>query len=101
MAFNGNGGKRRREVFGWVKKAAVFGFGLKTASSIPKPAVAAEEEIANGGRVVTFTVDNLNGEENNKGTFKVQLMPDWAPRGVARFEVRLLLGDCGYRISAW
>ena len=88
MAFDGNnGGRRRREVFGWIKKAAVLGFGVKTAT-IPNPAaVAAEEEMENGGRIVSFTVDNLSGEDGNSGTFKVQLMPDWAPKGTARFEV--------------
>jgi len=78
----GNGGRRRREVFKWAKRTAVLGFGLKTASSLPKAAVAEEQ----GGRIVTFTVDNLSGEEGKTGTFKIQLVNDWAPKGVARFE---------------
>jgi len=80
----GNGGRRRREIFKWAKRTAVLGFGLKTASSLPKAAVAEEQ----GGRIVTFTVDNLSGEEGKTGTFKIQLVNDWAPKGVARFEVR-------------
>jgi len=44
----------------------------------------AEEE--GGGRLVEFTVANLDGEEGATGTFVVQTHPEWAPRGVERFE---------------
>ena len=73
-------------MFGWIKKAAVVGFGFKTASNLPQPVVAAEEEST--GRIITFNVNNLSGEEGKKGTFKIQLVNEWAPRGAARFEVR-------------
>ena len=49
-----------------------------------QPAVAAEERLS--GKVITFQVDNLDGQEGNKGTIKIQLEPKWAPRGAERFE---------------
>ena len=77
-------GGKRREIFGWIKKAAVAGLAFNTASSLPNAVVA--EDAA--GRVVTFNVNNLNGEEGKTGTFKIQVINEWAPRGAARFEVR-------------
>ena len=76
-------GGKRREIFGWIKKAAVAGLAFNTASS--PNAVVAEDA---AGRVVTFNVNNLNGEEGKTGTFKIQVINEWAPRGAARFEVR-------------
>ena len=40
----------------------------------------AEEE----GRLIKFEVENLDG--GSSGTFTVRTRPDWAPRGVERFE---------------
>lgn len=40
----------------------------------------AEEE----GRLIKFEVENLDG--GNSGTFTVRTRPDWAPKGVQRFE---------------
>jgi hypothetical protein len=39
------------------------------------------------GNVVEIRVANLEGQPDSTGTIKIQLRPDWAPRGVARFEV--------------
>ncbi len=47
-------------------------------------AFAEEEE---GGRLIEFTVNNLDGEEGKSGTFVVKTRPDWAPIGAERFEV--------------
>lgn len=82
-------GGKRREVFGWLKKAAIFGVGVRTSNLLQKnkEANAIENEAVNG-RIVTFQVNNLGGEEGKTGTFKIQMAPTWAPRGVARFEVR-------------
>jgi hypothetical protein len=41
------------------------------------------------GRIVSFEIQNLNGIDGKTGNIKIQLAPAWAPRGVARFEVRL------------
>ena len=75
---------RRRAAFDWFKKAVLAGVGLSTATSTVAPASAEDE----AGKIVTFQVDNLDGLPGNTGTFKVQLQPSWAPRGVERFEVR-------------
>lgn len=75
---------RRRAAFSWLKKALLTGVGISTASKLE---VASAEE-ATGGKIVTFTVDNLDGIPGNTGTVKIQLQPEWAPRGVERFEVR-------------
>ena len=77
---------RRRAAFSWLKKAVLTGVGISTASKLEqKAALAADEE---GGKIVTLTVDNLDGEAGKTGTIKIQLQPSWAPRGVERFEVR-------------
>lgn len=39
---------------------------------------------SSGGKIVEIKVSNLDGGES--GTIKIQMKPDWAPRGVARFE---------------
>mmetsp|Transcript_28948 Transcript_28948/g.47815 ORF Transcript_28948/g.47815 Transcript_28948/m.47815 type:complete len:250 (-) Transcript_28948:59-808(-) len=36
------------------------------------------------GKIVEFTVNNLDG--GSSGTIKIQLRPDWSPKGVERFE---------------
>lgn len=38
------------------------------------------------GKKIEFEVSNLGGEEGKKGSFVVQLHPEWAPKGAARFE---------------
>lgn len=77
---------RRRAAFSWLKKAVLTGVGISTASKLEQQAaLAADEE---GGKIVTLTVDNLDGEAGKTGTIKIQLQPSWAPRGVERFEVR-------------
>ena len=78
---------RRREVFGNLKKVIFAGAGV--ASVFKRQAVYAEDS-ATKGRIVEFQVNNLDGEAGKTGTFKLQLIPEWSPRGVARFEVRHL-----------
>jgi hypothetical protein len=63
----------RREVIGVGFTAAVVG---------ALPAIAEE------GSIVELQVANLDGVEGRTGTIKIQMRPDWAPRGVQRFEVQ-------------
>ncbi len=48
--------------------------------------VNAEEETGNSGRLIEFTVSNLDGEEGKTGSFTIQTHPEWAPMGAERFE---------------
>lgn len=42
------------------------------------------------GKIVQFQVANL--DDGSSGTIKIQLEPDWAPKGVARFEELVSIG---------
>lgn len=54
----------------------------------PSPALAmADISTSPSIRVVQMEVANLGGVPGRKGTFKIQLRPEWAPRGARRFEV--------------
>jgi peptidyl-prolyl cis-trans isomerase A (cyclophilin A) len=46
---------------------------------------------AEAGRTITFTVDKLT--DGTSGEVSIELMPEWAPLGVARFEQ---LADTGF-----
>lgn len=78
---------KRRDIFNFVKKTAVVGLGFLYTS---EPAEAVDDS-AVSGRIVEFTVNNLNGQEGKTGSFQIQMAPEWAPKGVARFEVS---GNC-------
>ncbi|EJK50801.1 hypothetical protein THAOC_30099 [Thalassiosira oceanica] len=47
------------------------------------------------GRLIEFTVENLNGEPGKKGTFIVLTRPDWAPIGAERVETLSQFGING------
>ena len=42
---------------------------------------------AKSGRIVEMEVSNLDGEEGKTGIVRILLRDDWAPLGVARFQV--------------
>ena len=76
----------RRGVLGKLRGAFV---GIATMTAFRQPEVASAEETpsAINGRIVELQVANLNGMEGQTGTIKIQMRPEWAPRGVKRFEV--------------
>jgi peptidyl-prolyl cis-trans isomerase A (cyclophilin A) len=75
----------RREVFKALRRGAVGVASLATFTRKPQLAVA-EENSSTTGRIVELTVSNLDGVPSKTGTIKIQLRPEWAPRGVKRFE---------------
>ena len=91
---------RRREFFGAVKRVALgAGAVVGWRQSLP---VANADDSPSTGRIVEVQVANLDGKEGETGTFRIQLRPDWAPRGSARFEVRVaqcVLLSCVYSFA--
>jgi hypothetical protein len=79
-------GSMRRNVLDTIKRVFI-GTGAALASQgIP---VAFADDTAPVGKVVEIAVANLDGDPGKTGTIRIQMKPEWAPRGVARFEVSL------------
>jgi len=72
---------RRREFFRGVRRLV---FGAAVATTLPMPTLAADDATAEAGRIIEFQIANLDGVDGT-GTVKIQMRPDWAPRGVQRF----------------
>ena len=81
-----NSSGRRRDFFTAVRRVAL-GAGAFVGWKQTLPVANADDTEATG-RIVELQVANLDGKEGETGTIKIQLRPDWAPRGSARFEVR-------------
>lgn len=78
----------RRGVLGKLRGAVVGAITLTSFRQGPSAASAEETPVATtDGRIVELQVANLDGVEGKTGTVKIQLRPEWAPRGVKRFEV--------------
>ena len=76
---------RRRKFLEAMKRVFIGGTGASVWNLGASGAIAAD--IPTMGRIVDIEVANLNGEAGNIGTIRIQLRPEWAPRGVSRFEV--------------
>jgi hypothetical protein len=76
----------RRDFFNTLKRVVL---GAGTAAVLNKNAPAFAEE-ATSGKIVEMQIANLGGEVGKTGTVRIQMRPEWAPRGVSRFEVRFL-----------
>lgn len=72
----------RRAIFSWVRKAFFAAAGASTLSSLVE---AKAEDLT--GPIVEFEVANLDGDPSHTGKVKIQLQPEWAPKGVDRFMV--------------
>ena len=77
--------QERRGFFSSVK--SLFGAAVLVAGvgSKPLPVFAEETDTSPSGNIIEIEVNNLDG--GVAGTIKIQMKPEWAPRGVARFEV--------------
>ena len=81
------------------RRDAAFQMVATTTAAIVSMSSSAYAE-GEGGRLIEFTVNNLDGEEGKTGSFVVQTRPEWAPIGAERFEVRSLRGkDRGFYMS--
>jgi hypothetical protein len=91
----------RRKALGNLRRAVV---GAATLSVFRTKVAVADDAVATTGRIVEMQIANLDGIEGNTGTVKIQLRPEWAPRGVKRFEVcfrpAVILTEIVYYLSS-
>jgi len=87
--------QERRGFFSSVK--SLFGASVLVSGLGGKSLPAFAEDTSTPGKIVEIEVKNLDG--GSAGTIKIQMKPDWAPRGVARFEELVSNGfydDCRF-----
>jgi hypothetical protein len=83
-------GSRRRDFFDAAKRVFLGAGAVAALGKETTPPAFAEDSTA--GKIVALQVANIDGEPGKTGTLRIQLRPEWAPRGVARFEVCDMFG---------
>jgi len=87
--------QERRGFFSSVK--SLFGASVLVSGIGGKSLPAFAEDTSVSGNIIEIQVNNLDG--GSAGTIKIQMKPEWAPRGVARFEELVSNGfydDCRF-----
>lgn len=87
----------RRGVLGKLRQAILGSATVGAFRASPSVALVDETPVTTDGRIVELQVANLGGVEGKTGTVKIQLRPEWAPRGVKRFEVcSAIVEECSH-----
>jgi hypothetical protein len=82
-----NNDQERRGFFSTVKRFLGASVLVGAGGSKPLPVFAEETDTSPSGNIIEIQVNNIGVDSDKTGTIKIQMKPDWAPRGVARFEV--------------
>jgi len=93
---NKNNQEERRGFFSKVRRL-IGSTILVSSSGKALPVFAEDTDTTKAGNIIEMKVNNLDG--GSSGTIKIQMKPDWAPRGVARFEELVSNGfynDCRF-----
>jgi peptidyl-prolyl cis-trans isomerase A (cyclophilin A) len=69
-----------------TNKAIASTLTISSVLGLTSSSIANAEDTEDGGRLIEFLVENLEGEEGKTGRFVVKTHPTWAPNGVQRFE---------------
>jgi peptidyl-prolyl cis-trans isomerase A (cyclophilin A) len=85
---------RRRGLFSWFRRVVVAGAASTTVAngsffSAAAAGAATGQDVAPPpvpGRTVELQLQNLQGNAEQSGKIRIELYPEWAPKGVARFE---------------
>jgi len=94
-----NNDQERRGFFSTVKKFLGASALVAVGGSKPLPAFAEETDTSPSGNIIEIKVNNIGVDSDKSGTIKIQMKPEWAPRGVARFEELVTNGfynDCRF-----
>lgn len=99
LAYRDDDSSKRRDFLNAIKRVFIGTGGAAVLNQDSVRAAFADDAPASG-KVVEITIANLNGDPGKMGKIQIALRPDWAPRGVARFEVNFCCAfescDCSY-----